>query len=71
LPIVVLESGLGDGKESWHRVFEPVSEFARVLAYDRGGYGRSTAQNESRETRNGATIFSAMRRIAWSRRFDR
>lgn len=59
-PVVVFESGLGDGKESWRFVFEPVSEFARVLAYDRGGYGGSRTRNENRD---GAVIVEELREL--------
>jgi pimeloyl-ACP methyl ester carboxylesterase len=40
-PIVVLESGLGQGRESWTRVFLDVANFARVVTYDRAGLGES------------------------------
>ncbi len=40
-PVVVLESGLGEGVEAWSRVQRHVAAFARVCAYDRAGHGRS------------------------------
>jgi pimeloyl-ACP methyl ester carboxylesterase len=41
-PLVVFESGLGDGAESWSEVLSEIGAFARVLAYDRAGYAGST-----------------------------
>jgi len=40
-PSVVLVSGLGDGFRPWSEVQPAVSEFARVLSYDRLGLGQS------------------------------
>ncbi|GGA69912.1 hydrolase or acyltransferase of alpha/beta superfamily protein [Pseudoclavibacter endophyticus] len=40
-PLVVLESGLGAGGRSWASVFHRLAPGARVLAYDRAGYGAS------------------------------
>jgi len=40
-PVVILESGLGLGWDSWHLVYPKVSKFARVCVYDRAGYGWS------------------------------
>lgn len=42
-PLVVLDSGLGEGVESWSLVQPHVAAFARVCAYDRAGHGRSEA----------------------------
>lgn len=57
-PTVILESGLGDGKESWEPVYVQISEFASVFAYDRVGYGRSRSKNKSRD---GTTIVKELR----------
>ncbi|MCA9504937.1 MAG: alpha/beta fold hydrolase [Myxococcales bacterium] len=57
-PVVVLESGLGNGKGSWAPVFTDLSGFARVLAYDRAGYGRSRSPEA---TRDAATIVEELR----------
>lgn len=57
-PTVILEAGLGDGKESWAPVYSQISEFARVFAYDRAGYGRSRSDNKSRD---GNTIVRELR----------
>lgn len=48
-PVVIFESGLGDGKRSWSRVFGPVSRFARAFAYDRAGYGASESEAPLRD----------------------
>jgi pimeloyl-ACP methyl ester carboxylesterase len=48
-PAVVLEAGLGDGKQTWKPVFAELARTTRVFAYDRAGYGasRSVAQDRS------------------------
>ena len=50
-PAVVFESGLGDGKESWRPIFEEVGKSTKVFAYDRGGYGASTAHSADRSAK--------------------
>jgi pimeloyl-ACP methyl ester carboxylesterase len=40
-PLVVLESGAGNGAETWARVQPEIAEFARVCAYDRPGLVRN------------------------------
>jgi pimeloyl-ACP methyl ester carboxylesterase len=40
-PLVVLEAGAGNGAKTWDKVFEPITKFARVCAYDRPGLGTS------------------------------
>jgi len=57
-PIVILESGLGDGKESWGPVYEEIGQLAQVFAYDRAGYGASRSANPMRD---GATIVRELR----------
>lgn len=59
-PVVVFESGLGNGMESWREVFEPVAGFTRAIAYDRVGYGRSESDAA---TRDGATIVEELRAL--------
>jgi pimeloyl-ACP methyl ester carboxylesterase len=49
LPAVVLQSGLGDGKDSWKTVFTMIAESNRVFAYDRPGYGDSPAVKSPRD----------------------
>ena len=38
-PTVVLDSGLVGSVLDWRRVLPEIARFARVCAYDRGGYG--------------------------------
>lgn len=40
-PAVLLEAGLGSSSDWWEQIFDRVSEFTTVIAYDRVGYGRS------------------------------
>lgn len=57
-PTVILESGLGDGKDSWVPVFSKIAEHTQVFAYDRAGYGTSKSSDSSRD---GATIVRELR----------
>lgn len=57
-PTVVLESGLGDGKESWAPVYRQLSQLTQVFTYDRAGYGTSKSANP---TRDGVTIVRELR----------
>ena len=59
-PAVILEAGLGDGKESWSPVFHQLAQFTRVFAYDRAGYGSSRSNNANRD---GKTIVSELHSI--------
>ena len=47
-PTVVLDYGLGSSMETWNDVFPAVARFARVVAYDRSGYGKSEPGPEPR-----------------------
>jgi len=40
-PLVILESGQGEGREYWGAVQDSLSSFVRVLAYSRSGLGAS------------------------------
>ncbi len=42
-PTVVLQSGLGDGRDPWSPVLQALRNDYSVFAYDRPGYGDSTA----------------------------
>lgn len=57
---VVFESGLGNGKEVWAPVFNAVRGFARVVAYDRAGYGQSAPSGLPRD---GAQIVEELRAL--------
>lgn len=48
-PVVVFESGLGDGLSPWGEVAKRVSARTQVLTYSRAGYGRSTPSRAQRE----------------------
>lgn len=43
LPIVLLESGLGNALEAWSWVTDDISNHCHVVAYHRRGYGRTTS----------------------------
>jgi pimeloyl-ACP methyl ester carboxylesterase len=45
-PVVVLESGAGNGVETWGKVQPAIAEFARVCAYDRPGLRRHWPNGE-------------------------
>ena len=40
-PLVVFDSGLGQGAEAWARVWGPVTSFTRACSYDRASHGKS------------------------------
>ncbi|GAB3255397.1 alpha/beta fold hydrolase [Chitinimonas naiadis] len=48
-PTVVLQSGLGDGKSAWTNLISRLSPRYTVLAYDRPGYGDSSASTAPRD----------------------
>jgi pimeloyl-ACP methyl ester carboxylesterase len=41
VPLVVFDSGLGQGSEAWSRVLRPVASFTRTCVYDRASHGQS------------------------------
>jgi len=47
-PTVVLDCGFGDSLEVWNDVYPEVARFARVVAYDRAGLGKSEPGPEPR-----------------------
>lgn len=57
-PVVVLEAGLGGGKEAWAPVYDQLSQLTKIFAYDRAGYGTSRSRNWSRD---GATAVRELR----------
>lgn len=59
-PTVVLDSGLGNGMETWDGIFPEVARFARVVAYDRAGYGESEPGPQPRSFVQAATEMHAM-----------
>ncbi|MDT7605435.1 MAG: hypothetical protein QOF61_3432 [Acidobacteriota bacterium] len=59
-PTVVLDCGLGDGLEAWGAIFPEIARFARVVAYDRAGYGKSEPGAEPRSHTQIATELHTM-----------
>lgn len=58
-PTVILESGLGDGLESWAKVQPEVARFARVVTYDRAGLGQSEPGPKPRTAQRAAAELHA------------
>lgn len=56
-PVVIFESGLGDGLDVWAKVIPEVAHFARTFAYSRAGYGDSTRPGG---LRSGARIITEL-----------
>ena len=50
-PVVVLDSGLGDGAWSWSRVQDQIAAKTRVCSYDRAGYGTSSPGPAPRDSK--------------------
>jgi pimeloyl-ACP methyl ester carboxylesterase len=50
-PVVILDSGLGDGASSWRRVQDQIAARTRVCSYDRAGYGMSPPGPLPRDTK--------------------
>ncbi|GGP18947.1 alpha/beta fold hydrolase [Silvimonas iriomotensis] len=48
-PVVVLQSGLGDDRSAWSKVFPDLAAHYRVFAYDRPGYGSSSSASTPRD----------------------
>lgn len=59
-PTVVLEGGVGCGKETWDRVLGPVATFTRVCSYDRAGIGASDPAPTPRTGREAAADLHAL-----------
>jgi pimeloyl-ACP methyl ester carboxylesterase len=49
---VVFENGLGDTFGIWSQVFPSVAQHTQAFAYDRAGYGASTASSDPRDTQH-------------------
>lgn len=59
-PIVLVEAGFGDNSTSWSAVQHLVAKFARILTYDRAGYGRSDPGPDPRSAQVVAEDLSAL-----------
>jgi pimeloyl-ACP methyl ester carboxylesterase len=63
-PVVVMDSGLGDGASSWSAVQDQIAAKTRVCTYDRAGYGRSSLGPEPRDSAALAADLAAMLKAA-------
>jgi pimeloyl-ACP methyl ester carboxylesterase len=63
-PIVILDSGLGDGAASWRKVQGEVARTTKVCAYDRAGVGGSTMGPLPRDTASIAADLKALLKAA-------
>lgn len=52
-PVVVLESGLGDGKATWSTIVSRLGEDTTVFSYDRPGYAPGFGSNRFRSDKDG------------------
>jgi pimeloyl-ACP methyl ester carboxylesterase len=59
-PLVVFESGLGQGVEAWRRVWGPISSFTRACVYDRANHGSSSAAKVPHSNRQMARELHAL-----------
>ena len=48
-PVVVLQSGLGDGRKTWNTIWPQLTASHRVFALDRPGYGDSPSTTAPRD----------------------
>jgi pimeloyl-ACP methyl ester carboxylesterase len=63
-PVVVLDSGLGDGAWSWSRAQDQMAAKTRVCSYDRAGYGKSSPGPEPRDSKAIVADMAAMLKAA-------
>ncbi len=63
-PVVVLDSGLGDGASSWRKVQDQIASKTRVCAYDRAGYGKSDPGPLPRDTQSEVDDLTALLKAA-------
>lgn len=63
-PVVVLDSGLGDGATSWAPVQDQIAAKTRVCSYDRAGYGKSSPGPAPRDTKAIVADMAAMLKAA-------
>ncbi|MDQ6654166.1 MAG: alpha/beta fold hydrolase [Acidobacteriota bacterium] len=52
VPVVVMDSGLGNSSESWLGIQPKMAEFARVCIYDRAGLGNSDPSTHTQTSRH-------------------
>jgi pimeloyl-ACP methyl ester carboxylesterase len=63
-PVVVLDSGLGDGAPAWRKVQGEIARTTKVCAYDRAGLGGSSLGPLPRDTRSIAADLKALLKAA-------
>jgi pimeloyl-ACP methyl ester carboxylesterase len=63
-PVVLLDSGLGDGAWSWSRVQDQMAAKTRVCSFDRAGYGKSSPGPRPRDTKAIVADMAAMLKAA-------
>jgi pimeloyl-ACP methyl ester carboxylesterase len=63
-PVVVFESGLGDGRYSWGLVQPEISRHTRACSYDRAGLGFSDPANRPGTSANAVADLAALLRSA-------
>jgi pimeloyl-ACP methyl ester carboxylesterase len=63
-PTVLFDAGLGTGLETWNRVRDETSGFARACAYDRAGIGQSSDQSGTKTTEDVVADLRALIREA-------
>ncbi|MBS0362767.1 MAG: alpha/beta hydrolase [Proteobacteria bacterium] len=59
-PVVVLDSGLGDGAWSWASVQDRIAKTHRVCSFDRAGYGTSSPGPMPRDSKAAAADLDAL-----------
>lgn len=63
-PVVILDSGLGDGAASWRKVQGEIARTTKVCGYDRAGLGGSTMGPLPRDTASIAADLKALLKAA-------
>lgn len=63
-PVVILDSGLGDGAASWRKVQGEIAKKTKVCGYDRAGLGGSTMGPLPRDTASMAADLKALLKAA-------
>jgi pimeloyl-ACP methyl ester carboxylesterase len=64
LPVIVLQSGLGDGRSTWNTVWTQLAARHRLFALDRPGYGDSPSTSAPRDPCHAARDLHAALRDA-------
>jgi pimeloyl-ACP methyl ester carboxylesterase len=59
-PVVILESGLGDGCDAWEPIWEKLTAVTKVCRYDRAGIGKSDPAQTPRTSNEVAADLHAL-----------